>query len=39
MATLHISLTNVLPSRLWLIRWAAKLAGATIVVCKRKEKA
>ena len=36
MITLHVSITNIAPSKLFLIRWAAKLAGATIVVCRKK---
>lgn len=39
--TIHLSITSLISSRLWIIRWAVRLAGATIVVCKakpRKEK-
>jgi len=37
--TLHASITSLAPSKLFIIKWAVKLAGATIVVCrKRKEK-
>ena len=35
---MHISITNLLPSRLWLLKLAVKLVGATIVVCKGKSR-
>lgn len=34
---LHISITNLHPSRLWIIRWIVKLCGATAVVCASKK--
>ena len=38
MNTITVSVTKIPPKFLFLIRWAVKLAGANIVVCRRKVK-
>ena len=35
--TLHVSITDLAPSRLWLLRYLCRLIGATIVVCRKRK--
>ena len=34
--TLHVSITDLAPSRLWILRYICRLIGATLIVCKKK---
>ena len=36
MTTLHVSITGLLPSRLWILRYLCRLIGAMLTVCRKK---
>ena len=38
MKTITVSITRIRPPLLFLIRWAAKLASARIVICKSRRR-